>query len=129
MRRAIAMLAACIGIAGAADAQPATGDLRQCNTRFVRFVLAENAALTTEQSTPSTGCAYAFPGDAYTVYETVTVTKRPRHLAITPNSNGFGFSLRVRNGYRGPDSYTIKACGRGREGPGCITLTFDVTVH
>jgi hypothetical protein len=118
-------------VAGAteASAQPMPGDLVQCNTRFVRFFLAENAARSTEQSLASPGCSYAIPGDSYTVYESITVVRRPQHLTITPNSNGFGFALRVRGGYKGPDAYTIRACGRSREGPGCVTIAFSVTVY
>ncbi len=127
--RVLAMLLALAAGISAALAQPAPGDLKQCNTRQVRYFLAENAVLSTEQSLSQDGCAYAFPGDAYTIYDAVTVLRRPQHLSITPNSNGFGFSLRVRNGYRGRDSYTVRACGRGREGAGCVTLTFNVTVY
>ncbi len=112
-----------------AAAQATSGDLVQCNTRLVRYFLAENAERTTEQSISAPGCAYAFPGDAYTVYNAITVVQRPQHLVITPNSNGFGFSVRLRTAYRGPDSYTVKACGRGREGPGCVTIRFNVTVQ
>jgi hypothetical protein len=129
MRRLLAILALASSAALPAAAQPASGDLVQCRTRFVRYILAENANLATEQSLSGAGCAYAFPGDAYTVYNSVSVMQRPRNLVITPNSNGFGFSLQVRGGYRGPDVYTVKACGRGREGPGCVTLTFNVTVY
>jgi hypothetical protein len=122
-------LAAAVLLSASAAAQPAQGDLMQCKTRFVRYFLAENASLATEQSLGQAGCSYAFPGDAYTIYQSVSVVRRPQHLTITPNSNGFGYAVRVRNGYRGADAYTIKACGRGREGPGCVTLTFNVTVH
>jgi hypothetical protein len=115
--------------AAPAVAQPGTSDLVQCNTRLVRYVLAENAALATEQSLGQPGCAYAFPGDAYTRYETISVVRRPKNLTITPNSNGFGFNVRVRGAYRGPDAYTVKACGRGREGPGCVTITYNVSVY
>jgi hypothetical protein len=129
MRAALAIAAGLFALAGSAAAQAMPGDLVQCNTRLVRYFLAENASLATEQSLGQAGCAYAFPGDAYTIYQSVTVMRRPQHLAITPNSNGFGYALRVRGGYRGPDAYTVKACGRGREGPGCVTLTFNVTVY
>jgi hypothetical protein len=129
MRYAAAIVVAVASVSSPAAAQPMTSDLVQCRTRFVRYVLAENAQLATEQSLAQPGCAYAFPGDAYTIYESVTVLRRPQNLVITPNSNGFGFALHIRGGYRGPDSYTVKACGRGREGPGCVTLTFNVTVQ
>jgi hypothetical protein len=112
-----------------AMAQPAVGDLVQCRTRLVRYLLAENATLATEQSVAEPGCSYAFPGDAYTTYNAVSVLRRPQNLTITPNSNGFGFAVRIRGGYKGPDVYTIRACGRGREGPGCVTITFNVTVQ
>jgi hypothetical protein len=129
MRRGLLILAALALEATPVQAQPAQGDLVQCHTRFVRYILAENATLTTEQSVAQPGCSYAFPGDAYTSYESINVLRRPQHLVITPNSNGFGFAMRIRGGYRGPDSYTIKACGRGREGPGCVTITYNVTVQ
>jgi hypothetical protein len=112
-----------------ASAQPGISDLVQCNTRQVRFFLAENAVLSTEQSIAQPGCSYAVPGDTYTRYESITVVRRPQNLIITPNSNGFGFAVRIRGGYRGPDAYTIRACGAGREGPGCVTISFNVTVQ
>jgi hypothetical protein len=132
MRTALPALGLAFSAAAAcfpAAAQPAAGDLVTCNTRQPRYFLAENAVRTTEQSLGQAGCAYAFPGDAYTVYSSIQVVRRPQNLVITPNSNGFGFSLHVRGGYRGPDTYTIKACGRGREGPGCVTITYDVTIY
>jgi hypothetical protein len=129
MKRIGLILAAMTATAEPALAQPSVGDLVQCNTRMVRYFLAENASLVTEQSVAQPGCSYAFPGDTYTIYESVTVVRRPQNLVITPNSNGFGFALRIRGGYRGPDVYTVKACGRGREGPGCVTITYNVTVQ
>jgi hypothetical protein len=129
MRRILTALALAAACVGQAAAQPASGDLVQCNTRFVRYFLAENAVRSTEQSLASPGCSYAFPGDAYTAYDSISVVKRPQNLVIAPNSNGFGFSVRVRGAYKGADSYTIKACGRGREGPGCVTITYNVTVY
>jgi hypothetical protein len=121
------MLAALAG--SSAMAQPATGDLVQCNTRLIRFFLAENAVRSTEQSVAQPGCSYAIPGDTYTRFESITVVRRPQNLVITPNSNGFGFAVRIRGGYRGPDAYTIRACGVGREGPGCVTISFNVMVQ
>jgi hypothetical protein len=129
MTRALIAAAVAMLSATTAPAQPRTGDLVQCNTRLVRYFLAENATLATEQSVAQPGCSYAFPGDTYTLYESINVLRRPQHLTITPNSNGFGFAIRIRGGYKGPDSYTIKACGRGREGPGCVTITYNVTVQ
>ncbi|MGL4241944.1 MAG: hypothetical protein ACRCTI_12605, partial [Beijerinckiaceae bacterium] len=129
MKRLLMACAMIAGAAGSAAAQPMQGDLVNCNTRLVRYFLAENAVRETEQSLQQPGCNYAFPGDAYTIYEQINVVRRPQNLVITPNSNGFGFSVRIRGNYRGPDVYTIRACGRGREGPGCVTITYNVTVY
>jgi hypothetical protein len=129
MMRALVTAAALMVSGLAASAQPSPGELVACRTQFVRFFLAENSTHTTFQSLSAPGCNHAFTGDAYTVYQSINVLRRPRNMVITPNSNGFGYSLAVRGGYKGADSYTIKACGRGREGPGCVTITYEVTVY
>jgi hypothetical protein len=129
MTRAPVMLAMLMAAPLAAVAQPMPGELVACRTQFVRFFLAENSVHTTVQSLGAPGCNHAFAGDAYTTYQSINVLKRPRNLVITPNSNGFGYSVMLRGPYKGPDSYTIKACGTGREGPGCVTITYEVTVY
>ncbi|MGL4241946.1 MAG: hypothetical protein ACRCTI_12615 [Beijerinckiaceae bacterium] len=50
-------------------------------------------------------------------------------MTVTPGSNGYSLNLRVNGGYKGPDAYTVRLCGRNASGRGCITIIYDVTIN
>jgi hypothetical protein len=108
-----------------------------CNTQLYSFNLHENQTVNTYQTVDQSGCETGFGagaqgragGSLETRYESITVLKRAQNLVIEPTSNGFGYSIRVRGGYRGKDNYAMRACGMTRLGKGCVTVNFDVTVQ
>jgi hypothetical protein len=108
-----------------------------CTTQSYRFNLHENQTVNTFQTVDQSGCETGFGagaagnvgGSLETRYESITVLKRAQNLVIEPTSNGFGYAIKVRGGYRGKDSYAMRACGTTRLGKGCVTVNFDVTVQ
>jgi hypothetical protein len=108
-----------------------------CTTQAYNFNLYENQTINTYQTVDQSGCETGFGAGALgragglleTRYESITVLKRAQNLVIEPTSNGFGYSVKVRGGYRGKDSYAMRACGMTRLGKGCVTVNFDVTVQ
>jgi hypothetical protein len=118
-----------LGVTGLAEAA--------CTTQSYRFNLHENQTVNTFQTVDQSGCETGFGagaagnvgGSLETRYESITVLKRAQNLVIEPTSNGFGYSIKVRGGYRGKDSYAMRACGTTRLGKGCVTVNFDVTIQ
>ncbi len=108
-----------------------------CTTQSYRFNLHENQTVNTYQTVDQSGCDTGFGagaqgnvgGSLETRYESITLLKRAQNLVIEPTSNGFGYSIKVRGGYRGKDSYAMRACGTTRLGKGCVTVNFDVTIQ
>jgi hypothetical protein len=125
-------------LCGAAFALVAAGPAAAaCTTQSYRFNLHENQTVNTFQTVDQSGCETGFGagaqgnvgGSLETRYESITVLKRAQNLVIEPTSNGFGYAIKVRGGYRGKDSYAMRACGTTRLGKGCVTVNFDVTVQ
>lgn len=100
-----------------------------CRITPVTFAFERNQVLRTTQQLSGAGCTTSFTGGFNTRYDSISVAKRAKHLTITPTSNGFGFTVRKRGAFTGQDSYTLKTCGRGAGGSGCVTITYDVTVR
>lgn len=100
-----------------------------CRITPVTFAFERNQVLTTTQQLTGDGCTTSFTGGLNVRYDSITVVRRARNLTITPTSNGFGFTVTKRGAFKGQDSYTLKTCGRGAGGSGCVTITYDVTVN
>ncbi|MGL4241945.1 MAG: hypothetical protein ACRCTI_12610 [Beijerinckiaceae bacterium] len=120
---------ACLWLsATAAGAQSFFNDF--CSITPVNFQFERNQSLSTAQTFSGQGCTTSFRGDVTSSFEQISVTKRARHLTITPTSNGFGFTVaRKTSGYTGPDSYTLRICGQSSGKRGCVTITYDVTIR
>jgi hypothetical protein len=101
-----------------------------CSMTGITFAFEKNQTQRTVQTFSGAGCSASFRGGLGDSFESIAVVKRAQHLTITPTSNGFGFEVARRtSNYRGPDSYTLKICGKGGGGRGCVTITYDVTVN
>jgi hypothetical protein len=74
-------------------------------------------------------CNWSFTGGLNVTYESISIIRRPRHLTIAPRSSGYGMTIRVNRGYKGPDAFSLRACGRNRQGPGCFTVHFVATIR
>jgi hypothetical protein len=102
----------------------------RCSITGISFAFEKNQTHRTVQTFSGQGCTASFGGGLNASFDSIAVVKRAQHLTITPTSNGFGFTVARRTpGYKGPDSYTLKICGAGRGGRGCVTITYDVTVN
>jgi hypothetical protein len=120
--------AVCLATAGPARAQVALD--APCSITGITFAFEKNQTHRTVQTFSGTGCATSFRGPLNSSFDSIAVVKRAQHLTITPTSNGFGFTVARRTAnYKGPDSYTLKICGKGGGGSGCVTITYDVTVQ
>jgi hypothetical protein len=123
------------GLAASLCLMHATGEAQVffndfCSITAVNFQFERNQTLRTAQTFSGRGCTSSFRGDISSSFDSISVVQRARHLTITPTSNGFGFSVeRKTPNYRGSDSYTLKICGKGGGGKGCVTITYDVTVN
>jgi hypothetical protein len=100
-----------------------------CVSQGLRFQFEANQTLSSPLTVTDGGCTRSFTGGLSVQYESITVVQRARHLAIAPTSNGFGYTLRVLNDYRGKDSFGIRACGTSQTGKGCVTINYDVTIR
>jgi hypothetical protein len=101
-----------------------------CAITGITFAFERNQTHRTVQTFSGQGCTTSFRGGLTASFDSISVVKRAQHLTITPTSNGFGFTVARRTAnYRGPDSYTLRICGTGAGGKGCVTITYDVTVQ
>jgi hypothetical protein len=66
--------------------------------------LNENSNVRTTLLVTDGFCSFTFRGGLNVTYDALTIVRRPQHMSITPGSNGFSFTLRVRNRYTGPDA-------------------------
>lgn len=115
-------------MAGEASAQQFIN--QPCNITGITFAFERNQTHRTVQRFSGQGCTASFTGGLSASYESIAVVRRAKHLTITPTSNGFGFTATKRTAqYTGPDSYTLKICGTGGGGKGCVTITYDVTIQ
>jgi hypothetical protein len=126
--RSIAAAAVLVGCVQGAAAQ---AFLEQpCIFTAITFDFSKNESYRSAQTFSGQGCTTSFRGGLRTSFESLSVVQRARHLAITPASNGFGFTVARRTaGYAGADSYTLKVCGQSAGGRGCATITYDVTIR
>lgn len=58
----------------------------------------------------------------------IKIAARPSNGSLSV-SGVSSFAYRARAGYKGSDSFTVQACGTGRQGSGCSTLVYQVTVQ
>jgi hypothetical protein len=89
----------------------------------------QNPTFTIKQTIRTGGCRVSYRGGLNTTYESLTILRRPRHLQVSPGSNGFSLNLSIVGGYKGRDAYTVRLCGRSANRRGCFTLAYDVTVQ
>jgi hypothetical protein len=123
-----AIMSACLSAAPPAFAQAFLD--QPCSITGITFAFEKNQTHRTVQTFSGQGCSASFGGGLSASFESIAVVKRAQHLTITPTSNGFGFTVARRTAaYVGPDSYTLKICGRGGGGPGCVQITYDVTIR
>jgi hypothetical protein len=133
MGRRMWLTAAAVLAAGALSGGEAAAQAfinQPCNITGITFAFERNQTHRTVQRFTGQGCSTSFTGGLSARYESIAVVRRAQHLTITPSSNGFGFSVAKRTAnYTGPDSYTLKICGVGGGGRGCVTITYDVTIQ
>jgi hypothetical protein len=127
MRKAGAVAAAVLSLACPALAQDHVN--QPCRITAITFSFAQGGNHRTVQGFSGDGCSTSFTGGLNSTYESISVVARPRHLTITPTSNGFGFTVARRTrAFKGKDSYTMRICGRNPRGSGCVRITYDVTI-
>jgi hypothetical protein len=114
-------LGACVGFGGPARAG--------CVSQGLRFQFEANRTLASPLTVTDGGCTRTFTGGLNVRYESITIVQRARNLAIAPTSNGFGYTIKVLNNYRGKDAFGISACGTSQAGKGCVTINYDVTIQ
>ncbi len=72
-------------------------------------------------------CRRAFTTHSLT-FTGVTILTPPQHGSLSVQSVS-SFSYRVKGGYKGADTFAVKVCASGKQGVGCSTLNYSVTVQ
>jgi hypothetical protein len=117
-----------LGLMAVAAALFATKAQADCTMMPWSGSFEANPVIAVPQTIRKGGCFFSYGGGLNVTYESMSVTRRPRHMTISPGSNGFSLNVRVKGAYKGKDAYTIRLCGRNNLGRGCITLNYDVTI-
>jgi hypothetical protein len=119
-RGAIALLAIA-AMTGAAAAD--------CRIIGGHFSLAQNHAVTTTGvSTKGAGCGMNFSSPANGRFDSIAVMVRPSHGALR-EFGAMSYVYKPTAGFKGVDTYSLRLCGRDAAGPGCATITYNITVE
>jgi hypothetical protein len=99
-----------------------------CRTMGFRFFPAQNDSVSTTSVMDAKGCIHVFGSASTLAMTSHTVVARPSNGTLAA-IGALRFRYQPRAGYKGPDHYTIRICGKGYDGAGCSTITYNVTVE
>jgi hypothetical protein len=99
-----------------------------CRTMGFRYFPAQNDSVSTTSLMDARGCIHRFGSFSTMQMTSHTVAMRPGHGTLTP-IGALQFRYMPRAGYKGADRYAVRICGRGNEGSGCSTITYNVTIE
>jgi hypothetical protein len=98
-----------------------------CRTMPFRFFPAQNDSVSTTSFMDGKGCMHRFSSISNLAMTSHEVVTKPRNGTLTA-AGALQFRYLPRAGYKGSDSYTVRICGRGNDGAGCSTITYNVTI-
>jgi len=100
-----------------------------CRIVAGRFSMAQNHAIsTTGVSTKGAACGMRFTSSALGHFDSVTVAMRPSHGTLR-EFGALSYVYKPAAGFKGIDTYSLRLCGRDAAGPGCATVTYNITVE
>jgi hypothetical protein len=106
-----------------------TAAMADCRIIGGVFSLAQNHAVTTTGvSTRGAPCGMNFTSPANGHFDSVAVVARPSHGALR-EFGGMSYVYKPTAGFKGVDTYSLRLCGRDAAGPGCATITYNITVE
>jgi hypothetical protein len=121
MKSGLLALTALVAVTSAATAD--------CRILPGRFSMSQNTAVsTTAVSTRGAACGVRFTSSAVSRFDSVTVAKRPSHGALR-EVGALSYLYKPTGGFKGVDSYALRICGTDAAGPGCATITYNITVE
>jgi len=126
MKSGLLALTAFVAMTSIAMTSAATAD---CQIVAGRFNLSQNESVTTTGvSTKGAACGMKFTSFGMSRFDSVTVAKRPSHGALR-EVGGLSYLYKPATGFKGIDAYSLRLCGRNVVGPGCATITYNITVQ
>jgi hypothetical protein len=99
-----------------------------CRTMGFGFFPAQNDSVSTTSVMDAKGCIHRFGSASTLAMTSHTVVARPSNGTLAA-IGALQFRYLPRAGFKGADRYTIRICGKGYDGAGCSTITYNVTVE
>jgi hypothetical protein len=99
-----------------------------CRTVGFRFFPAQNDSVSTTSVMDGKGCFHRFGSVANLAMTSHSVVAQPSHGSLTA-IGALQFHYVPKAGYKGADIYTVRICGKGNDGSGCSTITYNVTIE
>jgi hypothetical protein len=99
-----------------------------CRTMGFQFFPLQNDSVSTTSLMDARGCIYRFGSFSILQLTSLTVAARPSHGTLTA-VGALQFRYTPRAGYKGADRLALRICGRGNNGSGCSTITYNVTIE
>lgn len=113
-------------IATAAMTSAATAD---CRIIGGSFRLAQNESLsTTGVLSHGRSCMMNFRSYSTAQLTSGSIVSRPSNGTLT-QVGALLFRYAPKSGFKGVDQYALRVCGNGSGGPGCATITYNLTVE
>ena len=120
MMRMSLCFVACVGSANAAMAE--------CSISPFRFFPSQNDSVSASVITDGASCSHRFSAGGTLSFDKASIASRPAHGDLSQQGN-FVFVYKPKKGHKGPDSYSIKVCGKSGSGSGCSVITFNASVQ
>ena len=103
--------------------------MADCRVIGGRFSLAQNHSVTsTGVSTKGAPCGVKFASPTSGHFDSIKVVAKPSHGALR-EFGGMSYVYKPAAGFKGVDTWSLRLCGRDDAGPGCATVTYNITVE
>jgi hypothetical protein len=100
-----------------------------CSKTVVHFDVARHDSVTVEETVVGGAfCHNGFIAAGSTRFTGASIAVNPSNGTLQ-KTGGLDFRFQPHQGYKGSDRYAVKICGRSKEGSGCATVTYEVTVQ
>ena len=103
--------------------------LAECRTGAFNFDFGQTQSVEATTSATQGECLLGFRGGRSTTYESITPLKNPANGSFVAHSSGLGYIYTPKVGFKGTDSATLKVCGTGGSGKGCVNVRYTITVQ
>ena len=112
----------------AASATMGTTALAECQLSRVKFFPEQNDTINATATTNGAACVHSYYAGSSFSYTSSAIVSAPSHGSLTQSGTA-NFRYVPAKGFHGADAYALKVCGTSRQGTGCSTLKYAVTVQ